>query len=268
MPLLHLIIIAIIQGITEFLPISSSAHLILFPNLTGTDDQGQIIDVAVHFGTLLAVTYYFRRDVANILMGARDTTRGANQSENARLLLCLIIATIPAVILGLVFKLSGIDLMLRDNVGLIGAAMLGFGLVLWWADRQENTPSPTRIWTLGEALKLGLWQALALIPGASRSGITITGARFMGFSRDAAARLSMLMSIPVILAATTMGTLETIAKGDYSALYDAGIAACFAAISAFIALSVMMSLLKRVSFLPYVIYRVLFGSFLILWAYL
>ena len=90
----------------------------------------------------------------------------------------------------------------------------------------------------------------------------------MGFSRDAAARLSMLMSIPVILAATTLGTLETIAKGDYSALYDAGIAACFAAISAFIALSVMMSLLKRVSFLPYVIYRVLFGSFLILWAYL
>ena len=118
-----------------------------------------------------------------------------------------------------------------------------------------------------EAFILGLWQAIALIPGTSRSGITITGARFMGFSREEAARLSMLMSIPIIIAAATLGTIDAASNANFAVLRDAAMAACFAAVSAFIALALMMRWLRRVSFTPYVIYRIIFGTFLILWAY-
>ena len=268
MPVLHLILLAIIQGITEFLPISSSAHLILLPNLTNLEDQGQLIDVAVHLGTLVAVMMYFWRDMLRVLTGLIELSRRKTNTADAQLALCLIVATIPAVLFGLGLKLTGVDLAMRDNVALIGWAMLGFGLLLWWADRTPDRQKPAAHWTLRQAVVLGLWQALALVPGTSRSGITITGARLMGYQRLDAARFSMLMSVPVILAAGGLSSLDLIGTVETSALGDAAIAAGCAAVSAFIALGLMMRLLKSVSFTPYVIYRVILGAGLILWAYL
>ena len=267
MPILHLIILSIIQGITEFLPISSSAHLILFPNLSGSQDQGPLIDVAVHLGTLCAVVAYFRRDMGSIYRGFLGLSKGKIQTKDELLALCLVVATIPAILAGLAIKMTGFDVELRDNVALIGAAMMGFGIVLWWSDRKGYSKKSSDGWTLKEAFILGLWQAIALIPGTSRSGITITGARFMGFSREEAARLSMLMSIPIIIAAATLGTIDAASNANFAVLRDAAMAACFAAVSAFIALALMMRWLRRVSFTPYVIYRIIFGTFLILWAY-
>ena len=267
MPIFHLMLLAIIQGITEFLPISSSAHLILFPSLTGAADQGPFIDVAVHLGTLIAVMFYFHTDTMSVINGAFDLAKGRVRNSDDFLALCLIIATCPAILFGITIKLIGFDLMVRENVGLIGITMLGFGIVLWWADKIGLTIKKVEQWTLKEALLLGLWQSLALIPGTSRSGITITGARLMGYSRVEAARLSMLMSIPIILAAASLGTLDALRLANPVALRDGVIAAFFAAVAAYIALSIMMHFAKRVSFTPYVIYRVLFGALLIWWAY-
>ena len=250
MPVLHLILLAIIQGITEFLPISSSAHLILLPNLTNSEDQGQLIDVAVHLGTLVAVMTYFWRDMLRVLTGLIELSRRKTNTVDAQLALCLIVATIPAVLFGLGLKFTGVDLVMRDNVALIGWAILGFGLLLWWADRTPDRQKPDADWTLRQAVVLGLWQALALIPGTSRSGITITGARLMGYQRRDAARFSMLMSVPVILAAGGLSSLDFIGTFETSALGDAAIAAGCAAVSAFIALGLMMRLLKSVSFTP------------------
>lgn len=266
MPVLHLVLVALIQGITEFLPVSSSAHLILLPNLTGMEDQGPVIDVSVHLGTLVAVVVFFWRDVWFGLSGLPNLARGRVDSDQSRLALNLIIATIPAIALGLVLKVTGLSDAMRGSVGLIGATMLGFGLVLWWADSKHVETGEKQDWSLAQAWKLGLWQALALIPGTSRSGITITGARVMGFKRQDAATIAMLMSIPTILAAGALEALDVAQSANTAILIDGAIAAVFAAVSAFLALGLMMRLLRSVTFLPYVIYRVVFGAGLIIWA--
>lgn len=266
MPLLHLFIIAVIQGITEFLPISSSGHLILLPNLSGMEDQGQVIDVAVHVGTLFAVMLYFRADVAQATRGLVHLVTGKAASPEAHLAKNLIIATIPVVIAGLVLSVTGLDDALR-SIAVIGWTMLGFGLVLYWFDTRAPQTRDFEGWSLKQALIMGLWQALALIPGTSRSGITITGARAMGFDRESAARMAMLMSIPTIIASGTLLTAEVISTADASAARDGAIAAAFAFVAALAALTLMMRLLKSVSFTPYVIYRVVLGVILLAIAY-
>jgi undecaprenyl-diphosphatase len=267
MALFHIIIVSLIQGITEFLPISSSAHLILLPNLTGLADQGPLIDAAVHVGTLIAVVVFFKTESLLAMRGLRDLGRGQLTTGESHLALALIIATIPAVILGLILKLTGASDAMRDHVGLIGITMLGFGIVLWFADTKHPETRHSNSWTLKQAMILGLWQALALIPGTSRSGITITGARFLGFDRESAARISMLMSIPTILAAGTLQILDALPHATAQTLGDAALAVLFSCLAAFLALGLMMRLLKSVSFTPYVIYRIIFGAGLIWWAY-
>lgn len=266
MPLLHLFLIAIIQGITEFLPISSSGHLILLPNLTGLEDQGQVIDVAVHVGTLLAVCLYFRKDAILSLQGLLHLASGQRHTQAAKLALMLIIATVPVVIAGLFLSVTGLNDTMR-SIAVIGWTMLGFGLVLYWFDRKGPKTATFNDWSPKQAVILGLWQAIALVPGTSRSGITITGARAMGFNREAAARISMLMSIPTIIASGTLSAAEVIAAADAQMAKDGAIAAVFAFISALAALSLMMRLLKSVSFTPYVIYRVVLGVILLFIAY-
>ena len=171
MPLFHLFLVAIIQGITEFLPVSSSGHLILLPALTGMQDQGQVIDVAVHVGTLLAVILYFWPDVRMGLAGIPRLLRGRIDTQGAWLALCLVIATIPVVIVGLILNVTGLDDMMRGPV-VIGWTMLIFGLVLYWADQRGPNAKTADTWSLRDALIMGLWQVVALIPGTSRSGIT------------------------------------------------------------------------------------------------
>ncbi|WP_407493997.1 undecaprenyl-diphosphate phosphatase [Pseudooceanicola sp. MF1-13] len=265
MPLFQLILLAVIQGITEFLPISSSGHLILLPQLTSMADQGQTIDVAVHVGTLGAVIVYFWSDVKQALLGVPRLLTGRLDTPGARLAFLLIVATIPAILVGLVLKVTGLADAMRSAL-LIGITMLGFGIVLWWADQKSPAEREAREWNLREAWVLGLWQAVALIPGTSRSGITITGARFMGYARPDAAKISMLMSVPVIIASGLLLGADVVMSGDAIVAKDAAIGAGFAFVSAMLALVLMMRLLRTVSFMPYVIYRVVLGAGLIIWS--
>lgn len=266
MPLYYLLLVAVIQGITEFLPVSSSGHLILLPNLTGMTDQGQAIDVAVHVGTLAAVVIYFWRDVAVGLGGLPRLLRGRVDTPGAKLALLLITSTIPVIVAGLILKVTGLSDAMR-SVAVIGWTMLVFGIVLYWADQKGSVEKTAEDWTMGDAIKMGLWQVLALIPGTSRSGITITGARMMGYARTDAARLSMLMSIPTIVASGLLLGVEVAGEADAGLARDAGIAALFAFGAALLALVLMMRLLRSVSFTPYVIYRVVLGVVLIWIAY-
>lgn len=266
MSLLHLLLVAVIQGLTEFLPVSSSAHLILLPNLTGLADQGQAIDVAVHVGTLGAVVLYFRSDVRRALSGVPRLIRGQIDTPEARLALGLVVATVPVVVAGLVLKLTGVDDMMRSTA-VIGWTMLLFGFVLYWTDQKGAEERTADGWTLRHALTMGLWQAVALIPGTSRSGITISAARLLGYQRHDAARLSMLLSIPTILASGTLLGMEVAATADLETAKSAAIGAVFAFVAALLALAFMMRLLRSVSFTPYVIYRCVLGLILLWIAY-
>lgn len=266
MALWHLILLALVQGVTEFLPVSSSAHLILVPQLTGIADQGAALDVALHVGTLGAVVLYFRADVARALAGTLGLIR-RDWGPDERLAAGLLIATVPVMIAGLAITLSGATAMLR-SVEVIAWATLLFGALLWWFDRHGPRTKAIADWSPSQAFKLGLWQAVALIPGTSRSGICITGARAMGYGREDAARLAMLMSIPTILASGTLLSLDLVGQADGRLLRDAGIAAAMAFLAALAALTLMMRLLRSVSFTPYVVYRMLLGAFLLGWIYL
>ena len=266
MTLFQLILVALIQGITEFLPVSSSGHLILLPGLTGMADQGQLIDVAVHVGTLGAVVVYFWSDVRDGLIGLPRALTGRIDTPGARLAFLLIVATIPVVLVGAVLHLTGLDDRMR-SVAVIGWAMLFFGLVLWWADRTGAEIRTAPQWNTRDALVMGLWQALSLIPGTSRSGITITAARQLGYERKDAAKLAMLMSIPTILASAILLGAEVAIDANTAAARDGAIAAALAFIAALLALSLMMRLLRSVSFTPYVIYRVILGIVLLWIAY-
>ncbi len=266
MPLFQLVLIAIIQGLTEFLPVSSSGHLILLPGLTGLPDQGQVIDVAVHVGTLAAVVIYFWKDVKSCLFGLPDLLRGRLDQPGARLAFLLLVATIPVILVGLFLHLTGLDAAMR-SVAVIGWAMLLFGLLLYWADQRGGTARSATDWTLKDAITLGLWQSVALIPGTSRSGITITGARIAGFERAEAAKLAMLMSIPTISASGILLGADVIGSADAATAKDASIAAGLAFIAALLALALMMRLLRSVSFTPYVIYRIGLGIALLIYAY-
>ncbi len=266
MTLFNLFLLAVIQGVTEFLPISSSGHLILLPALTGTQDQGLVIDVAVHVGTLFAVCWYFRKDVALAASGIPDLLRGRFRTPGASLAFLLAIATIPVIALGLVFKLLGVMDMLR-NIEVIGWTMLVFGIVLYAADQMGKEIRVASDWSVKHALYLGLWQAIALIPGTSRSGIVITGARALGYTRHDAAKLSMLMSIPTIIASGALMGADVVRIADWQAARDGVIAAVIAFFAAWAALAIMMRLLRSVSFTPYVIYRLILGSALLFIAY-
>ncbi len=266
MPLLTLVLVALIQGITEFLPVSSSGHLILLPSLTGRADQGQIIDVAAHIGTLCAVVLFFWSDVRVALFGLTRLVRGKVDTQGAFLALGLTVATVPVVVAGLVLKVTGLEEQMR-NITVIGWTMLIFGLVLYWADQTGAESKTAERWTLRDAALMGLWQAVALIPGTSRSGITITAARTLGYERRDAARLSMLMSIPTILASGVLLGLDVVGTADAGAWRDIGIVAGLTFVAALAALGLMMRLLRSVSYTPYVIYRVALGLFLLSVAY-
>lgn len=266
MPLFQLILVALLQGITEFLPVSSSGHLILLPMLTGMADQGQVIDVAVHLGTLAAVVIFFWADVRVGLAGVPRMLTGRIDTPGAKLAFLLMIATIPAIAFGLILNVTGLSDAMR-SITVIGWTMLLFGLLLWWADQRGETRKTDADWSLADAVKMGLWQAVALIPGTSRSGICITAGRMLGYTRHDAAKIAMLMSIPTIFASGALLGVEVAATANLAAARDGAIAAAFAFVAALLALSLMMRLLRSVSFTPYVIYRVILGLALLAIAY-
>jgi len=257
-------VLAIVQGITEFLPISSSGHLILIPVFTGWKDQGMTTDVMVHVGSLFAILAYFWRDVISLAGGALDLVR-LRWSNRALLALYIVAATIPAVLLGLAFKWFGLIEKMR-GIEVIGWNALIFGILLLIADKAGPRVKAMEDMTFHPAIIIGLAQALALIPGTSRSGITMTAARFLGYERAEAARFSFLLGIPAIAGAGVLTFLDVRASGE--ALPPGAItAAIFTFFAALASIAFLMALLKRLSFTPFVLYRVFLAGFLLVLAY-
>lgn len=264
MPTIDLIILAVVQGVTEFLPISSSGHLALYPLLTGRTDQGLEIDVAVHVGSLAAVLVYFRSDAFAALRGGFRLLGGDLRHDEAKLALALTVATIPVVLAGLALSLSGMGGALR-SLAVIGWATLIGGALLWLADRRTDAMAGE--WRLADALLMGVAQCLALIPGMSRSGVTMTAARALGYERREAARLSMLMSIPTIIAAGVLIVRDMTKAGDMALGADAALAAFLAFLAAFASIAFLMKMLSTWSMTPFVIYRLALGIVLLILAY-
>lgn len=256
MPLLHIVVLALVQGITEFLPISSSAHLILVPELFGWPDQGLLVDVAVHVGTLGAVLVYFWRDVRDMAVGVIDLLRG-RLSPRARLVLLVVTATLPVLAVGAVLADQMME-SLRD-IRVIGWTTLVFGIALYGADRLGGAKRTIAAMRVPDAVVIGVAQVLALVPGTSRSGITMTAARALSLDRTDAARFSLLLSMPTILGAGVLAGLELHSRGDTALEAAAVTAAGLAFVSALAAIALMMAWLRRATFLPFVVYRVVLG---------
>lgn len=262
MPILHLVVLALVQGITEFLPISSSAHLVLVPALTGWDDQGLIVDVSAHVGTLAAVMLYFRRDIAVMVFGFLKLLVG-RWTPGGRLALLVIWATIPAMAAGAALH-AAVPSGLR-SVELIAWTTILFGIALYAADRLSLQIRKVEHVGWTAALFVGLAQALALMPGTSRSGITMTAGRLIGMERTEAARFSLLLSIPTILGAGTLAGLDLAAAGDTALTGDAILAAVLAFAAALGAIWALMRWLKFAGFAPFVVYRLALGAGLLWW---
>ncbi len=259
---LQAVVLALIQGLTEFLPISSSAHLILPSQLLGWPDQGIAFDVAVHLGTLLAVVYFFRADVMAIGSGARNAVVTRKLDEQSLLGLAVVVGTVPAVLVGFAFK-SFIEDNLRTSL-VIATTTIAFGLLLWVADKNGKSFKSLDKITLGNAWLIGCAQCLALIPGTSRSGITITAALMLGYDRAAAARFSMLLSIPLILAAGMLAGLDLLRNAHPIELDLIVLGVLVSALSAYACIHFFLKMLDRIGMLPFVIYRLALGVFLLL----
>ena len=255
----QIIVLAIVQGITEFLPISSSGHLALIPALTGWPDQGQVTDVMVHIGSLFAVIVYFWRDVLKLIGGGLDLLR-LRMNDNSRMALYIIVATIPAVAFGLFLKKSGLGDELR-SVEVIAWNAIIFGVLMYVADFIGKQTKIMEDMKMSPAVVIGFAQALALVPGTSRSGITMTAARFMGFSRPEAARFSFLLGIPAIAGAGAFVTLDAIESG-IEISNGAIMAAVLTFFAALAAIAFLMAFVKRSSFLIFTLYRIALGLLL------
>ncbi len=272
MDFIQIFVLALVQGLTEFLPVSSSAHLIMVPRLAGWTDQGLAFDVATHFGSLLAVLWYFRKDIHPLFVDWVKSIQLKRTTGDSVLAWGVILGTIPAGLAGAL--LNSYAEHLRDPL-IIAAATIIFGLLLWYADasaqkkfalnkaQDDNfAPRTEHQLNLKIILFIGFAQALALIPGTSRSGITITAALLMGMSRKASARFSFLLSIPLILAASLLETMELSSSPVHISWLDIFWGTSLSAISAYFCIHVFIKLLDRVGMMPFIIYRLILGAVL------
>ena len=273
MSLLHVAILAIVQGITEFLPISSSGHLVLaweafdaagVNGLTESERDRLILDIAVHVGTLAAVCLYAWRELALMAGGVAQLALG-RWTPGARLAALVVAASLPLVVVGGLL-IDTVSLHLRDPA-IVAWATIGFGILLYIADRSTLTLRRIDHMTFTAGMVIGLAQVLALIPGTSRSGITMTAARALGFERVEAARFSLLLAIPAILGAGTLAGYDLYRSGDVALGHEALVGAVLAFAVALLAIVLMIGWLKRASFTPFVVYRILLGGLLLWWIY-
>ncbi|MBY0272150.1 MAG: undecaprenyl-diphosphate phosphatase [Alphaproteobacteria bacterium] len=264
MTLEQILLLSFIQGVTEFLPISSSGHLVLVPALCGWRDPGLMITVAAHIGTLGSVLVYFHKDIASLFKGTFSLLRG-KVNENTQLLINLIIATIPVVLLGVVFEKWAGDAF--RSVTVIAWVGIIFGLILYAADKYGQMIETVADTNLKRAVYFGLAQCVALVNGVSRSGACLTAGRFMNYKRADAARFAFLMSIPTITAAGVLKGYQFVKEGDMSLLNDALLVMAFSFFFGFCAIAFMMRWLQRSTLTPFVIYRVLLGIFLLVSVY-
>ena len=262
----HLLLLAAIQGITEFIPVSSSGHLQLVHGLTAFPDHGLALDVALHAGTLLAVVAYFYRDVGLMLVGARDIVR-RQPSAPAHLVRVLVIASLPVLLAGATLVVLGVTDALRKPE-IVAWASIVFAIPLWLADRRHATRSSDikaseggDVQTISprHALIIGLAQMLALIPGASRAGVTIMAGLYLGFDRTQAARFSMVLAMPVIGAFALVGLVDLVQAGALEALGMALVAGLLAALFAFATIHMFLKITRKIGLLPFVIYRIGLG---------
>lgn len=271
MPLLHIVVLALVQGVTEFLPISSSGHLVLVwalfdwggwqvPEQTPSDRL--ILDVAVHIGTLFAVCLYFWRDLGQMALGLGRLALGRG-GPGARLALHVALGTVPLYLVGYLFQ-DPITQILHD-VQVVAWATIGFAVVLLLADRLGMTVRRLEHMTAANAIVIGLAQVLALVPGTSRAGITMTAARVFGFERPEAARFSLLLAIPAILGAGALAGLDLHRLNNPRLGLDALLAAAIAFVFALLAIDLMLRWLQRAGFTPFVVYRIALGAVLLLW---
>ncbi len=255
MSFIQMLLIAVIQGVTEFLPISSSGHLILLPKLAELPDQGPLIDVAVHIGSLLAIIIYFWRDVRGLAQGGFATIGVGKAPEQRNLFLWIVVGTIPAVAVGFLLK----D-MLEEfrSTHLVAVNLIVYGILLGIADRFGKEERSYENLTLRDAIIVGCAQALALVPGTSRSGVTMTAARFLGFKRVEAARFSFLLSIPAVAGAGTLVALE-LADATAQMQMDALITGALTFVAAFATMAFLMNFLRKATMMVFVVYRVALG---------
>ena len=265
MLILQIVVLALIQGITEFLPISSSGHLLLVPALTGWKDQGVLTDVMVHMGSFLAVVVYFWKDCINLTMGFIDMLRGRANAWG-RLALLIVVGTIPAVVVGIILDKIGFMDMVRHMPVIVAWNAIIFGILLYVCDRFGLSIRRMADMTWTPALIIGVAQAVAIIPGVSRSGITMTAARALGFERPEAARFAFLLGIPAIAGAGVLHLGEAMATGVNITIpmILTMVLTFFVALGT---ITVLMKLVRHVSFLPFAIYRVALGVVLLAMIY-
>ncbi len=260
MDIIHIIVLALVQGLTEFLPVSSSAHLILVPLITHWDDQGLAFDVAVHVGTLTAVVIYFRKEINKMFFAWFASLQGKH-SEDSKLAWAVVVGTIPVGLAGLIFN-DVISENFRTPL-VIASTTIIFGLLLWYADRSAEHQRDEYSLSWKDIIVIGCAQAVALIPGTSRSGITITAGLLLGLTAQASARFSFLLSIPVILIAGGFEASEYLQVASINDMNDLIIGALISAVSAYFSIHFFLKLLERIGMTPFVIYRLLLGALLL-----
>lgn len=258
---LQVLVLSLIQGLTEFLPISSSAHLILVPVLTAWEDQGLAFDVALHLGSLAAVVLYFRKDLTAMTASWVRSLKTRQTDADARLAWAVILGTIPVGLAGLAFK-DIIETELRSPLYL-AAGLIVFGVLLGWADWRHRGTRNEHQMTWKDVLVIACAQALALFPGTSRSGITITAALMMGMSREGAARFSFLLSIPVIVLACGLQILSLIRSPEPVHWWAVIAGIVLSGLFAYLCIHYFLQFIKRIGMMPFVAYRIILGAILI-----
>ncbi len=260
MDIIHLILLGLVQGITEFLPVSSSAHLILLPKVMGWQDQGIVYDIAAHLGSLVAVLIYFREDINAVIKPWIEKPGRIDIHSDQKLLLFLVLATLPIAIVGYYFY-EMISAYLRSPMVIAWSSII-FGLLLWWVDRIGRQSKPFNELSYKSVFIIGLAQMMALIPGASRSGITITAGLALGFDRRSASRFSFLLAIPTILLAGGHEALRYFLGEAETEWLAFSIVAFVSAFSAYLAIHLFLKFIEQTGMLPYVLYRVILGLFI------
>ena len=257
MTVFQALVLGILQGLSEFLPISSSAHLALAPWILHWRDPGLAFDVALHFGTLVAVLWYFRAEWVALLLAARDiVVRRRVETERERRVLFLILATIPGAIAGLAFEKQA-ESTFRDP-RLVATALIVMGILLWAIDRFARRDRGLARMRWSDALLIGIAQMFAIIPGVSRSGSTITAGRALTFEREDAAVFSFLMSMPIIAAAAVLKLPEALREQGLSAPMIVGVLA--SALSGWLAIAVLLRVVTRHSYGVFAAYRIILGA--------
>ncbi len=265
MPILHIFILSAVQGVTEFLPISSSGHLQMLPMISNIEKQTVLIDVSVHLGTLGGVIIFFFKDITKILNGFSNILKG-KKSADGKIFIMIVVATIPLIIVGGIVWITNSVYLFR-SIEIIAWATLLFGILLYISDKFFLTVRNIETITTFQAIIFGLAQVISIIPGTSRSGIIITFARFFGYKRTDSAKFAMLLSIPAIILPGILSTWEILSSENIKLQHDFFISLFVSFIFSLIALSLLMRWLKKSSFFPFAFYRIIIGILMLVWVY-